>query len=214
VPRLLRLRPQSAWKESHLRRLAYQASTLLLSYRREMVWVTRLARAASRSRSARSTFELHPEEKLPCLKVGHHPTALLPHGGPLARESEADDSHTAQELNPATLDLESRSCTSTRDVNSGRRLAQWMRGNTARATRENVTSQSTGSNRRAHGNEPRRCPARTAIYGRMPAKYHCEDLNLSQRRSHCRVPSLERWRVAPRARGSWERIRFVSPRLP
>jgi hypothetical protein len=45
------------------------------------------------------------------------------------------------------------------------------------------------------------------------AKYHREDLNLCQRRSHCRVPSLERWRIcssSPRLLGA---VRSMNPRF-
>jgi hypothetical protein len=69
--------------------------------------------------------------------AGHHPAALQPHGF----------GHTAKDSHPAALDLESRSCTSTRDVNGGRRLATRrhrcgnspMEGTASRATRVNET---------------------------------------------------------------------------
>lgn len=91
------LRHRPVCRQVATRALALSLAELRLSCRElvaRSVWVAGLAPAASCSRSTRSTFELHPDAraharchalrdgKKPCLKAGHHPAALLPHGGP------------------------------------------------------------------------------------------------------------------------------------
>lgn len=103
----LRTRPPyaSTWRESnsHPSLIGRLPSPLGYRWLSRIVWVIGVAPTASRSRTERSTTELHPDaEKLPCQKASNYPAAVTPHGGP--RNSRAK--RVASESNTAVPDLE------------------------------------------------------------------------------------------------------------